>query len=245
MRVSNTNLLAGGCLLAVVAVGLRFYFTPERAVRGAAEDRRTLALQVLGEHLARRYPGGRVLVIGNPFTQQAGQSADVHAFEEAALRGLKQGLGDALELAGTAFPELDPRAAADPGGVPLPPDLKTPLSLMTTRGAWDRLQQEHPKAGLWVSLIGLPAGITGMNVWRDDGLRFALLFPDLRVLGNSSVARAAFRSGKLAAVVLNRPSAPPQSAPREQDIQAEFDLRYLLVTPDNFEDVLRTHPGLF
>jgi len=229
----------------VLAVGLRFYFTPERAARGAAEDRRTLALRILGQHLAAHFAGGRVLVIGNPFVKQPGQSAGVYAFEEAAVRGLKRGAGKALEIEGPAFPELDPRAAANPGAVPLPPDLKTPLSLMTKRGAWDQLQQEHPEDTLWVSLIGLPAGITGMKVWRTEGLRFALLFPDLRVLGDSGTVRAAFQSGKLAAVVLNRPGAPPQSAPRERDAQAEFDLRYLLVTPDNFEEVRQTYPGLF
>jgi hypothetical protein len=245
MQVNRTNMLAAGCLLALLVVGLRFYFTPERAVRGAAEDRRTLALQILGEHLARQLPGERVLVIGNPFSQQSGQPANVYDFEEAALRGLTEGMGDALKLEGTAFPELDPRAATDPGAVPLPPDLRTPLSLMTTRGAWDRLQEEHPRAGLWVSLIGLPAGISGMKVWRQDGPRFALLLPDLRVLGNSRTVGAAFRSGKLVAAVFNRPGAPPQSARREKDPRDEFDLRYVLVTPDNYEQVLRDHPGLW
>lgn len=245
MRVSRTSVLAWICLAAVLLVGLRFYLTPERVVRGAAQDRRTLALEVLGQHLARRHPGDRVLVIGNPFAQQSGQSPDVYAFEKAAVQGLKNGLGDALEFEGLACPELDPRAAANPGAVPLPPDLKTPLSLMTTRDAWNHLQQQHPSADVWVSLIGLPAGIAGMAVWRGEEPRFALLFPDLRVLGGSAVIRAAFRSGKLAGVVLNRPGAPPQSVTAEKDAQAEFDRRYLLVTPENSEEMLRAHPGLF
>lgn len=245
MRIPRTSVVAWVCLAVLLVVGLRFYLTPERALRNAAQDRRTLALQVLGQHIARQAPGGRVLVIGNPFAQQAGQSPDVYAFEEAAVSGLKKGLGDALEFTGTACPELDARAAANPGAVPLPPDLKTPLSLMTARGAWDRLQQEHPAATIWVSLIGLPAGITGTAVWRSEEIRCALLFPDLRVLGNRAAVRTAFRSGKLLGIVMNRPGAPPQNVAAEKSIQAEFDRRYLLVTPENFEEMLRTHPGLF
>lgn len=245
MRLSKTTWVALLCLAAVSAVGLRFLLSPERALRRAARDRRSLALEMLGDHLARHHPGERILVVGNPFVERPGQPGDIRAFEEAAWRGLERGVAGRCDLVGIVRPALDPRAAADPTSVPLPPNTTTPLSFMTTPDAWDRIWREHPDAPLWVSLIGLPAGVTRMAVWQEPTPRFALLLPDLRVLGGPEAVHAAFRSGKLVAVVLNRPGAPPESAAPAADARAEFERRHLLVTPDNIDALLRQYPGLF
>lgn len=245
MRVSKTTLLTWLCLAVLLGVAARFYFSGERALRGVARDRRALALEVLSRHLAACCAGERVLVIGNPFTQQTGQPASVYAFEKAALAGIEAGVGEALTIDGPAYPALDPRAAANPAAFPLPPDLRTPLSAMTVRDAWDRLRQEHPVANVWISLVGLPLGVGNLEVWRNPQPRFALLLPDLRVLGDLAAVRAAFQSGKLLAIVLNRPGAPPESAAALADDQAEFDRRYLLVTGENLESVLQRFPAAF
>ncbi|MCP5518339.1 MAG: hypothetical protein H7A45_13880 [Verrucomicrobiales bacterium] len=245
MRISRPSLLAWLCVAVVLGVGARFYFSSDRALRGAARDRRALALEILGRRLAACCSGGEVLVIGNPFVLLPDQPAEIRTFEQAAVEGLLAGAGSALKFGGIAHPALDPRAAANPAAYPLPPDLRTPLSAMTTRDAWDRLRQEHPTSTLWVSLIGLPAGVGNLEVWRSPEPRFALLFPDLRLLGGSGSVKAAFTSGKLVAIVLNRPGAPPESADAGGDQQDEFDRRYLLVTPENFEEMYRRYPAAF
>lgn len=231
--------------LLVVFLGWQWWRTPERVVRGRALDRRELALRVLGEYLASQAAGQSVLIVANPFSRQPGQPREVAAFESVAIAGLKSGWRDSLQLAGVAYPELTEAARRDPSSVPMPPDASTPLSFLTTGRAWDQLAEQHPEAGVLVSLIGLPAGLEGMNWWKQPKPRVALLLPDLRLAGDASSVLAAFRSGKILAAVLNRPGAPPERTAMAKDYRAEFEARYLLLTPANAEDVLRLMPGLF
>lgn len=239
-RSPAKTLLGILAVLLVAGVVWRFYRTPERSARNDAVERRVVALRVLAEHLAAQTPGGNLLVIANPFAQLPGQTAEVYAFEAAALRGVKKGLGGKLRLVGVAHPKLTPTAAADPTSVPLPPDLTTPLSFMTERGAWDALRRDHPTANVWVSLIGLPLNAAAMEFWRESPPQLGLLLPDLRVLGDSSVVFDAFRSGKILAVVLNRPGVAAESAKTRGDYRAEFDRHFVLVTQTNLAAVLGT-----
>jgi hypothetical protein len=51
--------------------------------------------------------------------------------------------------------------------------------------------------------------------------------------------------GKLVAVVLNRPGAPPESEDIERNYRDEFDRRFLLLTAQNLDAVARVYPQLF
>lgn len=235
--------IAVGVLLGFL--GWQWWRTPERVVRGRALDRREIALRVLGEYLASQAAGQSVLIVANPFSRQPNQPREVSAFESVAIAGLKSGWRDSLPLAGVAYPELTEAARRDPSSVPMPADASTPLSFLTTSRAWDQLVEQHPEASVVVSLIGLPAGLEGMSWWKKPKPRVALLLPDLRLVGDASSVVAAFRSGKILAAVLNRPGAPAELTAMAKDYRAEFEARYLLVTPANAEEILRLMPGLF
>lgn len=233
-------------LLVLAAVlGWRTFRTQDRVVRGRALDRREIALRVLGEHLAQQVPGQTALIVANPFGQMPGQPREVGAFEEAAIRGLKDGWGDRIRLGGVDYPELSAAARQNPSSVPLPPDATTPLSFLTVDRAWDVLASKHPDAGLWVSVIGLPAGLQALECWRQPKPRFALLLPDLRLVGDANAIADAFTSGKILAAVLNRPGAPSETSGIERDFRAEFEARFLLVTATNIEDLIQVFPALF
>jgi len=233
-------------LVSVAAVlAWRFWYTPDRVVRGRALDRREVALRVLGEHLATQAAGQTALVVANPFSQMPGQAREVYAFEEAALRGLKDGWGDRIRLAGVAYPELLPAAKRDPSSIPLPPDATTPLSFLTAERAWDALVRKHPAANVLVSVIGVPAGVQALECWRQPTPRFAFLLPDLRLVGEAAAIATAFKSGKILAAVLNRPGAPSETVALQGDFRAEFESRYLLVTATNIDDLIQVFPSLF
>jgi len=232
-------------LVAAAVMGWRMFRTQDRVVRGRALDRREIALRVLGEYVAQQTPGQTALIVANPFGRMPGQPPEVRAFEEAAIRGLKDGWGDRIRLAGVDYPELSSAARQNPASVPLPPDVTTPLSFMTAEGAWDALASKHPDAGLWVSVIGLPAGVQALESWRRPTPRIALLLPDLRLVGDANAIAAAFVSGKIVAAVLNRPGAPPETAGLERDFRAEFEARFLLATATNIEDLIQVFPTLF
>jgi hypothetical protein len=238
-------LLVSALFLVAGVLAWRWFDSPDRVVRGRALDRREVALRVLGEHLAGQATGLSVLVVANPFSQMPGQAREVYAFEEAAVRGLKAGWGDRLRLAGVAYPELTAAAKQDPSSVPLPPDATTPLSFLTAEGAWDALVQKHADAGVFVSVIGVPAGVQALECWRQPNPRFAFLLPDLRLVGDAQAVAAAFKSGKIIAAVLNRPGAASETVTLQRDFHAEFDARFLLVTATNIDDLIQVFPSLF
>ena len=226
---------------AVLAMVLALLALPggDRRLRDRALARRQLALRVLGDHLASRMPGARVLVIGNPFARLPGQSPEVYSFQETALKGLKTGAGNRLLLTGVDYPDLNPAAARDPSSLPLPADASTPLSFLCVDRAWDALLARHPGTDLIVSLIGLPVDLQQHEMWRAPKPKLALLLPDFRVLGDVEATMAAFRSGKIVAAVLNHPAAPPESEASLRKPLSEFERRFLLVTAENCELVLR------
>ena len=239
------TVLAALLIVAAALLAWRMFRTPDRLVHGRALDRREIALRVLGEHLAGQTPGQAALIVANPFGQMPGQAREVYAFEEAAIRGLRSGWGDRIRLVGVDYPELTPAARKGPSSVPLPPDTTTPLSFLTAQRAWDALASKHPDATLFVSVIGVPAGLQALDCWRNPTPRFALLLPDLRLIGDAQAIAAAFKSGKIVAAVLNRPGAPPETAAIQPDDRDEFEARYLFVTATNIDDLIELFPALF
>jgi hypothetical protein len=205
---------------------------------------REIATQFLGEYLAVHYSGKRAVVLANPFSTQPGQAREVYQFEKAGLRGLRRGLGSSVAIEQVAYPEIRPAFFKDRRTVPIDPASTTPLSYIVAEDALDKIARQHPQAEILVSLIGLPANVLQTETWKT-GRGFALLLPDLRMLGDQSSIRAAFQSGKIAAIVLNRPGAPPDDRPPGSDSKMEFALRFLLVTPENVDQCLKAYPRLF
>ena len=74
-------------LLGAAGVWCYFQADPYRNSYGVRE----LATWGLGSHLAKTFPGQRVLVFSNPFTQREGTAHEIVATEQAGLRGLNRG----------------------------------------------------------------------------------------------------------------------------------------------------------
>jgi hypothetical protein len=66
---------------------------------------------------------------------------------------------------------------------------------------------------LSISLIGLPVNVRQTKTWTTGkGRVFALLPPDLRVVGSQTDVRRARQTGRIAALVLNKPGGPPKTS---------------------------------
>jgi hypothetical protein len=233
-------------LLLVAILGLvEAQFHLFRSLFGSASlGQREIATQFLGEYLATRYSGKKAVVLANPFSTQRGQPREVYQFERAGLRGLRRGLGTAVAIEQVAYPEIRPEFLKDRSSVRIDPSTSTPLSYIVAEDALDKIGRQYPQAEILVSLIGLPINVLQSETWKK-GTRFALLLPDLRMLGDRSSIRAAFQSGKIAAIVLNKPGAPSDDQPLGRDPKMEFELRFLLVTPENVDQCLKAYPRLF
>ncbi len=231
-------------LLLTSALGLWFFLRPNSHRHSVTA--REMAARGLAEHLAQRFPGSHAIVISNPFTQRPGLAKEMSALEDAGIRGLKTGFGTRVILEAVVFPDLKPEALADPRSVEMEAEATTPLSYMVTDDAFDKLTQRHPGCDIIVSLIGLPVELARTQCWQSPTRpRFALLLPDLRIVGDASAVRSAVISGKLAAFVVDKPGGPDLQAAPGRDFKAEFEKRFVLVTPENIEASLQTYPNVF
>jgi hypothetical protein len=184
---------------------------------------------VLAKYLARKFPGERVLVLSNPFTE-LGASSDIKGMEKAGIAGLREGFGKNANLK-VVFPELKPEARSNPQALVKNPETPTPLSYLVSEDAFDKLISASPTFELVVSLIGLPMALDKLKCWQNPGTpRFALLLPDLSFIGSSADIETALKSGKLAGfVTLREPTTPPQA-----DVPPKFAEQFVLVTPENY-----------
>ncbi len=231
-------------VLAVVVaaiVGAKFYFG--RDPYHEAQAGREIATRVLAETLAARHPGKSAIVLSNPFIKRPETDRRIVAMEEAGVQGLRKGK---LTIQAVVYPELRPEARDNPRAA-LPPDADTttPLSYLVATNAFDLAAADHPQAEIFVSLIGLPIALDQCEVWKKAGPpSFALLLPDLRMLGGVGPVIAAFKSGKLSAIVVRRPDAVDEDKRPGPDVKAEFEKRFVLVTGENVEQVARQSPEL-
>jgi hypothetical protein len=148
-----------------------------------------------------------------------------------------------LTIDDVVYPELRPEARENPRAVAIGMTT-TPLSYLVATDAFDRVALEHPDAEILISLIGLPIELDKCDVWKKEGPpSFALLLPDLRMLGDAAAVAAAVKSGKLTAIVLARPNAGAAEKVGS-DFKAEFERRYVLVTADNVDELVRQSPEL-
>jgi hypothetical protein len=230
----------------LVAAGflLWFFFKPDP--QRSALRAREIATRGLAEHLARSQPGKSALIISNPFTQRPDTARTIVETEQAGIRGLREGFGKGVTVAAVVFPELKPEARDNPRALLADVETSTPLSYLVEPEAFDQLAGKHANCELIVSLIGLPLEVARCEAWKAEGApAFALLLPDLRIIGDAAAVKAAMKSGKLAAFVLARPGAPGDGTTASRDWKAEFEKRFLLVTAENVEQVMQAHPGLF
>ena len=235
----------GATLVCLVALGFiaRVLLGPRPHVN--AEHVREIATRGLAGYLAQTQPGRRVLVFSNPFASEANTEPAIVKMEEAGIRGLQEGWKGKLNMVAIALPELKAGARGNPGAFITDPETTTPLSYLVAPGAFDNQAKLHPGCDLVVSLIGLPADLDRCEIWTRSGPpTFALLLPDLAVIGGTEAVRQAVKSGKLIAFILRRPGAPSDSEPVTSDSLAEFQKRFVLVTQDNFEEVLKSNPEL-
>lgn len=229
--------------LAALGIAIRLLLGPKPQLN--AEHVREIATRTLGEYLAQSRPGSRVLVFSNPFARDTNAEPAIVKMEDAGIRGLETGWKGKLTAGAIALPELKPGVRENPQAFIADPETTTPLSYLVAPDAFDQQAKSHGGCELVVSLIGLPAELDRCEIWTRPGPpAFALLLPDLGVVGGIDAVRQAVKSGKLLAFILRRPGAPSDSESIGSDAVAEFQKRFVLVTQDNFEDVLKSNPEL-
>jgi hypothetical protein len=228
-------------ILLLLMVGLiAWKFFSSDATKGATLVRQ-MATEGLAKEIIRFSPRAKVLVVSNPFTTQPNISRSVLQGEQAGLRGLQKVLGK--EALTVAFPQLKNGALENPTSFSMPHSTTTPIAYLLSDDAFDAVWEKNTKCDFIVSLIGIPPDIRQHHLWqRADGPKLVFLLPDLWILGDKSAIAEAFKSGKIAAAVMNKPEAPSDQV---LDPKLDFSKRFLLITAANVDDMIAKYPLLF
>lgn len=198
---------------------------------------REIATRVLGEYIRKRANAHAALIISNPYAEMASRTAEAYRFEKAGQDGLRKGLAPDINVK-IGYAKLKPDAIRDVTSIFVPPNTTTPLSYLVDDSSFDDLVRKNPDCDVIVSLIGLPANAPAAAFWQKNGSpRIALLLPDFSVLGDPSMIRHAFKSGKIVAAVITKPGASTHKS-LSSDYKAEFERRFVLVTADNIDQLL-------
>ncbi len=180
---------------------------------------------VLGQYLAQKYPGRKVLVICD------------QGFEKNKRT---QRIIDALRQAVCIKVEVDTiKVKASKDMLDRNGNLVVPLEEVMTPADFDAAIAAHPDCPVIVSMIGLPREKAKMKFWNDKNKHLAMLNANIFDQQND------IKAGRIAAAVSFKPGIKFTEAPAPADPQKAFDRRYLLVTTDNIGHLEKEYPNLF
>ena len=181
----------------------------------------------LGLYLKEKYSGKKAIIIKDPYSKD----------DSPLMVGLSEGLGDALNIVDIVYPE-PPKSKGDPEM-----EMMDPMETWYTKKALENLLK-YKDVDLIITTIGLPIGVL---CGADKEFNAYCLKGKKVVFAGGSIYEhgCAFRAGCLAAAVTYKPNAEYDEKPVPKDQQAAFDKRFLLVTSENYQEVMRQHPDIF
>ncbi len=213
---------------------------------------------ILGKYLSEKFPQAKVLLVVDKIPGQE--------IYNQQISGLKEGFGGKLNIVAEDMPlppveptatETDPgtgevaQSADAPAPAPATPSEWAPasemMSLRETMKAsdFDAMLQKHKDCNLVITMIGLPMNVHEMTFWTEEETpenpkaKIAVMNGDVyRLMG-------AIQNNLVCAAVTYSPNAVFDERTPPSEMQKAFDKRYLLVTPDNIEQINTTFPGLF
>ncbi len=240
---------------ALLRVALPGCFGPKRhgiIVCGGNMGILEVSTQYLGQHLAAKYPGAKAVVIIMPPSKFGGSARNY------LLEGLKKGLAGQVEILAEISPEI-PRSSRVPGAAAPAADGASsaaspesglsaddlffigPPEFWLTADVFDTMLQPYiGKVDLVITTIGLPTDMVKLKFWTLNPR------PKLVIAcGSIFELRKAIADKSVVAAVTYNPKAVYERKVSLTNVKAAFDKRFLLVTPENVEEISRKYPELF
>ena len=180
----------------------------------------------LGNYLKDKFSGKKAIIIKDPFSKE----------DSPSMIGLNEGLGGALTIVDTIYPE-PPKPKGDPDM-----EMMDPMEMWYTKPVLEKMMKGKD-ADLIITTIGLPMGIGCVG---KDFNAPCLKGKKVVFAGGSIYEHGrGFAAGCIAAAVTYKPNAEYDEKPVPKDQQAAFDKRFLLVTAENYKEVMSKHPDIF
>lgn len=231
----NAQPLAVGLLIVVIACGIAILFLTNSFggddTQSLIENETKFACaksEVLGGYLKDKIGSDKVLVVADRNFAKDKRS-------ERLIDALKKGLG-------VADVEVDTIVLDNKGKGPAEEEFMMPLEEMMTSKDFDKLLEKHQDCKLVITMIGLPrdaGNMKALKLPKDKRPRVALLNGDIHAM------QGAIANGIIVAAVSYKPGVKYTEDAAPKDAKTAFDLRYLLVTPENIKTVSTDYKGLF
>lgn len=220
------------CIVNVISTLCILYFTNVIGSRAAGlykyEENHYLTAKgyVLGKYLADKHPGGTVLIIAAPDYKK---DEDFATF----LKGLKKAFGKKITVG--AIEGIVITKNIKPGG-------HTPALWRVMQAVdFDSMINRHPECNIVLTTIGLPEDLHRMNIWQQpDKTR-----PKLAIIGGHMfVLWKAIKAGYISAAIAGVTGKINYDSPPD-DLEKTFAKRYILVTKENLDEMMKKYKTLF
>ena len=222
---------------------VRMFSNPGTVVNIRSKSYAEKSVEKLGRYFAEKFAGAKALVIEPlPHPYEPPGAGDEDRIQ-SLIEGLRKGFGDKIKLVATVRPELPPEVmkAFQPNGQ-LDSDLLPDLNTWLDAYYFDRMiEREGAGCDLIVSLAGrFPEDYEQMSLYRKDPRpKLALWFP-------ANYRRAyefhkGVAAGTIDAIVAARPRRSTGSSVPD-DLDEAFNRMYLLLTPENIEQIIQQYP---
>jgi hypothetical protein len=186
-----------------------------------------------GAYLANNYANSKVLVIMDPSSQKSDEIKG-----NPLLDGIKEGLGDKVTIEQVLYPEL-PKSAQAPAGPEGEMMEMMPPDMWFTASYFDNLiKTKATGCDLIISLLGMPTDPAAMKFWTMKNR------PKLALArGSVYELKKAIASKAIVAVVSYNPDGTYELKAPSKDLDKAFDERFVLVTPENVEELATKYKG--
>lgn len=235
----NAQLFAIGLLIIVMVCGAAILIktgtfggeSNESIIKNEMKFARASSFMI-GDEIKKTSPGVKVLAIVD-------RNFEKNTRMQELVEGLKEGLGSPESV------EVDtPVIASEANKVKKPgapdDDFMLPLEEVMKPADFDAVLDKHSDCKIAVSFIGLPRDIGGLKLWtKADGVKLALMNVETKKL------KAAIQKGFIVALVTYIPGVNISEDPAPKDPKKAFDLRYLLITPKNVEEISQKYKDIF
>lgn len=180
----------------------------------------------MGRYLAGKFPGGKALVI-------AGEDYKKNKMETGLIEELEKGFGPQIKLIAVESLDIIQKY--------LPYEQVKPINQIMKAVDFDIVIDRHPECNIIVSLIGLPDDVKYMKIWQMEEKKR----PKVAVLnGYLFMLGGAIKVGYVCAAAAQKNGSITDEAPPSNPEKA-FNMRYILVTPENIDEMAKKYKKLF
>lgn len=228
--------LAGACgvfalLLAIVIIGAHLFNVGDKVRINSIIEKELkyfdAKMQYLADYLEEEHGDADYLLITN-------EQTEYNAERRKVMMDALEGLSIVTTFEVTPPEEMEEYVETD---------------MYLTAERFDGIISRYPEADIVISMLGLPMDYAEMKLWRqkeweDEYNRK----PPSLVLVDAYVydLKKAISAGAIAAVVQYRPDAEYKpDDPVPSSIEEAFAKRYILITPENVDEMDQKYEGLF